>query len=76
MRLKKDSRPVERTLAEPNDKGPAGLAQKMVANYTTVRIEKRNSKLATEKGKLKWFDWVELPCSHWADLRPAAQNYS
>lgn len=59
---------VERTLAEPNDRGPAGLAQKLSAIDTTVRIEERNSKLATGKSKLKWLDWVELQCAgaHWA----------
>jgi hypothetical protein len=74
--VKERLRPVERTLAEPNDRGPAGLAQKLSANYTTVRIEERNSKLATGKSKLKWLDWVELKCAVLTgpNLRPAAQN--
>jgi hypothetical protein len=37
--VKERLRLVERILAEPNDRGPAGLAQKMNANYTKVRIE-------------------------------------
>ena len=44
------------------------LTQKLSAIDTTVRIEERNSKLATGKSKLKWLDWVELQCAgaHWA----------